>query len=96
MSDRLLVNFPALQAASQHISTAISSLHNQLSDLESAAKPLVASWNGKAQQEYAVRQQTWTKAAQDLTTILNEIKRSLDESAREYQATEQANANLFR
>jgi WXG100 family type VII secretion target len=96
MSDRLLVNFTALQAASQHISTAIGSLHSQLGDLESAAKPLVSTWHGNAQREYAVRQQQWTSAAQDLTRILTEIKRSLEESAQEYQATEQANANLFR
>jgi WXG100 family type VII secretion target len=92
---QLLVNFGQLQAAAGHIDQAISALHSQLDDLESAAKPLVSTWDGDAQQAYQQRQQQWTTAAQDLTQILQNIKKALTESTQEYIQTEKSNANLF-
>lgn len=91
----LLVQFGQLQAAAGHIDTAIGALHNQLGDLESAAKPLVATWNGDAQAAYQQRQQQWTRAAQDLTQILQNIKKALEESTQEYIQTEKTNTSLF-
>ncbi|MDT4989687.1 MAG: 6 kDa early secretory antigenic target [Micromonosporaceae bacterium] len=92
---RLLVNFGQLQAAAGHIDTAISALHTGLGDLENEAKPLVGTWAGDAQTAYAQRQQQWTRAAQDLTSILQSIKKALEESTTEYIQTEKANTNLF-
>jgi WXG100 family type VII secretion target len=92
---RLVVNFAGLETANQQIQTAISTMRTKLDDLESAAKPLVASWGGQAQQEYAQRQTAWSTAAADLTAILQDIQKSLAASTAEYQATEQANAKLF-
>ncbi|HEV7896493.1 MAG TPA: WXG100 family type VII secretion target [Planosporangium sp.] len=91
----LLVNFGQLQAAAGHINSAISALHTQLTDLESSAKPLVDTWDGEAQAAYQQRQQQWTRAAQDLTQILQNIKKALDESTQEYIQTEKTNAGLF-
>jgi len=45
----LLVNFGALQQASADIHKAITSMQSQLDQLESDAKPLIATWNGAAQ-----------------------------------------------
>jgi ESAT-6 family protein len=95
MSDQLLVQFGALQHASQNISKAVSTLHTKLSDLESAAGPLVQAWEGDAKEAYAQRQQQWRSAAQDLTEILGRIKSALDESTEQYAATEQSNTRLF-
>jgi early secretory antigenic target protein ESAT-6 len=92
---RLVVNFAGLETANQQIQTAISTMQTKLDDLESAAKPLVASWAGQAQSDYAARQAKWRQAANDLTMILQDIQKSLASSAAEYQATEQANAKLF-
>ncbi|NJC71921.1 WXG100 family type VII secretion target [Planosporangium thailandense] len=91
----LLVQFGQLQAAAGHIDSAISALHTQLDDLGSAAKPLVATWNGAAQDAYQQRQQQWTRAAQDLTNILQNIKKALEESTQEYIQTEKTNTSLF-
>jgi WXG100 family type VII secretion target len=91
----LLVNFGQLQAAAGHIDTAIGALHTQLDDLESAAKPLISTWNGNAQDAYQQRQQQWTRAAQDLTQILQSIKKALEESTQEYIQTEKTNTSLF-
>jgi len=93
--DQLLVQFGALQNASQNISKAVNTLHSKLSDLESAAGPLVQAWAGDAKEAYAQRQQQWRNAAQDITNILAQIKSALDESADQYAATERSNTNLF-
>ena len=96
MSDgHLLVQFGALQAASGNISKAVSTLNSTLSDLESAAGPLVNTWDGEAKEAYAQRQAQWRSAAQDINEILARIKSALDQSAEEYAATERSNTSLF-
>src|SRR3954469_10554465 len=84
----LLVNFGAMQQGSADIQKALNELHSQLSQLERDAGPLVATWNGAAQQAYANRQRKWTSAADDLANILRSIKIAVDESAADYQHTE--------
>jgi WXG100 family type VII secretion target len=91
----LLVNFGQLQAAAGHIDAAIGALHTQLGDLESSAKPLISTWDGSAQAAYQQRQQQWTRAAQDLTQILQSIRKALEESTQEYIQTEKTNTSLF-
>jgi early secretory antigenic target protein ESAT-6 len=93
--NELLVNFGQLQAAAGHIDTAISALHNQLGDLDSTAKPLISTWDGSAQAAYQQRQQQWARAAEDLTQILQSIKKALEESTQEYIQTEKTNTGLF-
>ena len=92
---RLVVNFAGLETANQQIRTAISTMQTKLDDLDREARPLAATWGGSAYQEYQQRQQQWTRAANDLTSILIAIQKSLADSAQQYQATEQANAKLF-
>jgi WXG100 family type VII secretion target len=84
----LLVNFGALQQGSADIQKALNELQSQLSQLESDAAPLVATWSGAAQQAYAERQRKWTSAADDLAAILRNIKIAVEESAADYQRTE--------
>jgi early secretory antigenic target protein ESAT-6 len=91
----LVVNFAALQAASSDISRAITALGSGLDDLELKARPLVATWQGSAQEAYAVRQARWKQAAGDLATVLHQIRSALDSSAHEYLQTEQRNARQF-
>ncbi|MET8153087.1 WXG100 family type VII secretion target [Actinoplanes sp. NPDC049668] len=89
MDDGLLkVNFGALARAAADIQKALNELESQLNQLEADARPLVATWEGKAQTAYAVRQQRWTKASTDLKGILRGIKIAVDRSAQDYAATE--------
>jgi uncharacterized protein YukE len=44
---------------------------------------------------YQQRQQQWSRAAEDLTQILQSIKKALNESTQEYIQTEKTNAGLF-
>ncbi|HEU4423100.1 MAG TPA: WXG100 family type VII secretion target [Pilimelia sp.] len=96
MSDGVLVvKFAELQAASSHIAAALNTIEAQLGDLEQAAAPLVAGWEGSAREAYHVRQQRWRTAAQDLSNILRNIKGAVDQSAADYMNTEKKNEGLF-
>ena len=95
MSDMLRVEFGALQHASDSINTALRALQNQLAELERDAAPLVATWQGDAQEAYRVRQSRWRESAENLSVMLRDIKRALDESAADYLNTENRNKSLF-
>lgn len=95
MNDMIRVEFGALQHAGDSINNALRALENQLAELERDAAPLVATWQGDAQQAYHVRQTRWREAAQGLSVMLRDIKRALDESAAEYASTENRNTSLF-
>jgi early secretory antigenic target protein ESAT-6 len=93
--DLLVVNVAALQKASADIQGALTTLHNQLGQLERDAAPLVAAWSGDAREAYDARQAKWRQAAGDLSSILRDIKQAIDESAADYQRTEHRNTGLF-
>jgi early secretory antigenic target protein ESAT-6 len=89
MSDGLLrVNFGALAEAGVDIQNAVNELDTKLSQLEADARPLVETWEGKAQAAYHQRQQKWNTAATDLKNILRDIKIAVDQSAQDYATTE--------
>jgi len=92
---QLVVSFAALHKAADDIGSAIGKMRSTISDLESAARPLVADWDGEAQRAYSARQQKWRQAAEDLTNVLNGIKGAVAQSAQEYQSTERSNTALF-
>ena len=91
----LLVNFGALQQASADIQKAIHTMQSQLDQLESDARPLVASWNGAAQESYQQRQNKWRSASHDLHNILQNIKRAVDQSTEDYVNTEKQATQRF-
>ena len=95
MSDMIRVEFGALQHASDSINNGLRALQNQLAEVERDAAPLVATWQGDAQQAYQVRQTRWREAAENLSVMLRDIKRALDESAADYLNTENRNKSLF-
>ena len=89
MNDGLLrVNFSALATAGADIQSAVNELDAKLSQLEAEARPLVETWEGKAQTAYAARQQKWSTASTDLKNMLQQIKNAVDQSAQDYAATE--------
>jgi early secretory antigenic target protein ESAT-6 len=89
MNDGLLrVNFGALAQAGADIHKAVSELDSQLGQLEAFARPLVETWEGRAQAAYYERQKKWSTASTDLKNILRDIKIAVDQSAQDYQTTE--------
>jgi WXG100 family type VII secretion target len=97
MNDGLLrVNFAALAQAGADIHKALNELDQQLSQLEADARPLVATWEGSAQQAYAERQQKWSTASSHLKSILHDIKGAVHQSAQDYATTEGNAEKRFR
>ncbi|MET8838263.1 WXG100 family type VII secretion target [Micromonospora sp. NPDC004540] len=95
MDQVLVVNFAALQQAGADIQRALTTLENQLGQLERDAAPLVASWSGEARGAYEQRQARWRAASQDLQTMLRDIRLAVEDSAADYLDTEKRNVNLF-
>lgn len=95
MDDMLVVNFAAMRTAGDHIQAAIATLDDQLGQLERDAAPLVATWSGEARAAFDVRQRQWRSAATELSHLLVEIRRALEESAHDYRNTEHRNVRLF-
>jgi early secretory antigenic target protein ESAT-6 len=93
--NHLVVNFPALHQASADIQKALNALEAQLAQLERAAAPLVATWEGDARQGYDARQAQWRRASGDLATMLRDIKIAVDASAADYWSTEQQAIGRF-
>lgn len=93
--DTLIVNFAALQKASGDIQHALNNLDSQLTQLEQDAAPLVATWDGAAREAYDTHQRKWRERAADLSGMLRDIKVALDDSATDYQNTENRNTRLF-
>ena len=91
----LVINFAALQQAGADIQKALNTMDSQLRQLEQDAAPLVATWEGEAQQAYAQRQAKWQAASENLKAMLRDIKLAMDESSAEYLATERRNTQLF-
>lgn len=93
--DTLRVDFAAMQKASGDIQSALNEIDSQLTQLERDAAPLVATWGGDARDAYDTHQRKWRERAGDLSAMLRDIKRALDDSAADYQHTETRNARLF-
>lgn len=95
MSDFLKVNFAALGDAHTDLGRGVDTLTSKLKDLDSQARPLVATWDGAAQQAYLSHQAAWTKSALELTDVLQNIRKELEKSLLEYRETEARNASRF-
>jgi WXG100 family type VII secretion target len=95
MDNTLVVNFGALERASQSIQSALNALHSRLDEVSQLGRRLTASWEGDAKDAYAVRQANWERAGADLAQMLRDIKAGVDDSMQRYQETEARNTHLF-
>ncbi|MFI5915513.1 WXG100 family type VII secretion target [Dactylosporangium sp. NPDC051541] len=95
MDDTLVVDFGALQHASQSIQTALNTLHARLDEVSDLGKRLTASWQGDAKDAYALRQANWERAGTDLAQMLRDVRLGVEDSMQRYQETEARNTRLF-
>ncbi len=93
--NEIVVEFAALQQASDDISRALSSMQSELDNINSQVQPLVHTWQSDAQQAFVQRKNEWTNAANDLHTLLTGIKTAVLRSAEIMQAREKANVAKF-
>lgn len=92
MSGRILVNFEALANAEQQINQCANQINSQLDELRQMLQPLVANWQGEAQQNYQVQQNNWNQAQQDALQVLQGIGRVVGAAHDAYVSTEKSNA----
>ena len=91
----MVVNFLAMEQASQSIQTALGVLSARLEEVDRMGKRLSAGWTGEAQAAYQVRQAGWQRAADDLALMLKDIQVALTDSMHRYQETERRNVTYF-
>ncbi|MDG4762748.1 WXG100 family type VII secretion target [Solwaraspora sp. WMMD406] len=88
-------NFAALNGAADNCKNASGNMVAELDNLKTGIQPLVATWEGDAQEAYLRRQTEWEAAADSLKDLLGRIENALRESAIRMQAREAANRTKF-
>jgi 6 kDa early secretory antigenic target len=93
--DEIKVTFGALEAARADVAGTATRISGRLDELRRAVRPLAATWDGQAAQEYQARQRQWDAAATDLTRVLADVGRALGQAHDGYRAVENANAGRW-
>lgn len=84
----MLFTFGAVRQAQDDIHNTSNRLNQQMEDLKNFLKPLVASWQGSAQEAYQARQRDWDQASADLNNVLAQIAVAVGEIHDNSQDTE--------
>ena len=88
----LAVSYTALTGASLDLKRGASELNSTLATLNSAMTPLQNLWTGEAADAYVIANKNWTDAIGKMVTLLDQVSKTVDGSAANYRATDQANA----
>lgn len=89
------VDFGQLSQAADDLGQAASKIQSELDELEGFLKPLVATWEGAAQEAYVAAQQEWDKAAQNMQEIAAKMGMAVSAANESYQQGEKRNAARF-
>ncbi len=90
------VTFASLGNAQTDVATTAGRMSSQLDELKRLIAPMVATWEGRAAQDYQAKQRQWDTAAADLTAVLAQIGVALGTANDSYYQVEQANAARWR
>ena len=91
MADQIRVNPGSLSTAVGDIASGVAAAGTRLQDLKAAIAPMVATWEGSAQEAYRVQQTRWDTAWNDLTQALQGLQATTQRSNDDYSAGEAAN-----
>ena len=89
------VNFEQLGQAADDLHQTSTKIQQELDQLEQFLKPLVATWEGSAQQAYQAAQDEWDKAAQNMQETTAKMGMTVNTVKERYQAGEKSNASKF-
>jgi 6 kDa early secretory antigenic target len=95
MADRIKVSFGALDTAVSDLNAGVQQMGQRMQQLRSDVAPMLATWDGAAQQSYAAAQQQWDSGWTDLQAALGQLQQATAQSTDDYKATEQAAARSF-
>jgi WXG100 family type VII secretion target len=83
------VNYASLDDGSMTLSELAGKLEQLLADLNSAMQPVLATWDGNAVQQYADRKAEWDGADNELSGLVGQFGKAVDEANQTHQTTEQ-------
>ena len=89
------VNFGQLSQGASDLQQTASKIQQELDELESMLKPLVATWEGSAQEAYRAAQEEWDKAAMNMQEICAKMGMAVNAANDSYQSGESKNAARF-
>lgn len=85
-----------MQAFSQAVGYAESSIRSRLADLDNEVGTLLSGWNGVAGGAYAAVWTQWHRGAQEVLDGLKELDRAVALSGRSFDAGETGSAEGFK
>jgi early secretory antigenic target protein ESAT-6 len=89
------VDFQQLSQAADDLGKTAAHIQQELDELENFLKPLIATWEGSAQEAYKAAQDEWDKAAKNMQEICAKMGMAVNTANENYQAGEKKNAGLF-
>ncbi|GAB7048922.1 WXG100 family type VII secretion target [Catenuloplanes indicus] len=91
----MIVDLAALRRTGADIATTAAALRSTLDELDTRSRLAEEAWSGEARHAFTERRENWRRAADDLTALLRETGRAVDDAAADYQAAETGNRALF-
>lgn len=88
-------NFAGVADLHSRLVSGEKAIRDTLDRIEAQVAPLVASWSGEAQANYAATQARWNQAEAGLIQVLQDIGRIVSSGNDQMQATERANQARF-
>jgi 6 kDa early secretory antigenic target len=95
VSDYIDVHFGGLSEGEAQFALAARALLDELSDLESALKGKLSTWDGDAQAAYWVFQKKWAAAATDVQNIVTALGAAIGNAHANYTSAERANTGIW-
>jgi 6 kDa early secretory antigenic target len=89
------VDFGQLSQAADDLGQTANKIQQELDELENFLKPLVATWEGSAQEAYRAAQEEWDKAAKNMQEITAKMGMAVNAANDSYQSGEKRNAARF-
>jgi WXG100 family type VII secretion target len=96
LGGQIVYNFDTIAGAGEAIDTAVSTMRNLLSQLETDLRPLETdAWTSEAQTQYKIRKDKWTAASNHIAQVLTQVKNALESSSHRMKHTDNKAASYF-
>ncbi|MFF3515814.1 WXG100 family type VII secretion target [Streptomyces sp. NPDC002573] len=95
MTTQYSMKFQSVDTVIADLFAANAQIQQQLDQLDSNVKALIARWSGDAVQHYYPLQLEWNNACKGLSDTLNSSGRVLEQVAQNTKTTELKNAAMF-
>lgn len=91
----LKVTYSSLDQAAGDIRAQASELRRQLDDLLGRVKRVAATWEGETYQAFQATATEWSKRAEHIQTVLNDVATRVQDASGSYHATDKKTSSYF-